>query len=192
MIDNEVLHSGMSNADNETVKTSCMAGNLNRLSKLQKSILTMAYNNYCNNTRLPHTGIDRSIFPSLSFADIRAGLSWDESWPEFNKLHLYTTDAVAFHLGINFRLQHRHGSCQWFQLSDKYSCRYWASIKVDSKQYNVAQASIYRAFKRLDERKLIVHYKRASFDGSGIKLTESGIDFAKKITGIKPKKRSWE
>lgn len=45
----------------ETVKTS-HAGKLNRLSLLQKSLLTAAYNNYCKNIRLPHMGIDRAVF----------------------------------------------------------------------------------------------------------------------------------
>ena len=175
----------------ETVKTSRHAGKLNRLSSLQKSLLTAAYNNYCKNIRLPHMGIDRSGFPSPSFAQIRAGFRWNDSWPNFNELHLYTPDAIAIHLGIRFRLQGRHGSAQWFNLSGKHSTRTWKSIEVDPEKYNIAQAAIFRSFKRLDDRGLVKHFKRSAMDGSGIKLTEQGIEVATTLTGINATQRSW-
>jgi hypothetical protein len=175
----------------ETVKTSRHAGKLNRLSALQKSLLTAAYENYCQNTRLPHVGIDRSVFPSPSFAEIRAGFRLDESWPKFDELHLYTPDAIAIHLGLRFRLHGRGGSCQWFNLSEKYSIRNAQSVSVDPKKYNIAQSAIFRSFKRLDERGLVAHFKRSAMDGSGVKLTEHGIEVATILTGIIATQRSW-
>ena len=175
----------------ETVKTSQHAGKLNRLSALQITLLKEAYCNYCKDRRLPHTGIDRTDFPSPSFAEMRVGFRRDESWPNFNALHLYTPDAIAIHLGIGFRLQGRGGSQQWFNLSGKNNERTYKSRNVDSEKYNVAQAAIFRSFKRLDERGLVIHFKRSAMDGSGIKLTEIGIDVATILTGIDATQRSW-
>lgn len=175
----------------ETVKTSRTAGNLNRLSKLQKSILTLAYRHYCDDPRLPHTGVDRARFPCPSFNDIRAGFTWDETWPTFNTLHIYTPEAMANYLGVSFG-RARLGSGQWFHLSGEWTGRKWKSVAVDPDRYAVAHAAIYRAFMRLAARGLVKHFRRAAWDGSGVNLTESGLEAARAITGNAVSPRSWE
>ena len=123
-----------------------IGGSLNRLSKLQKSLIERAYRNYAAN-------------PGLAPSDTASmhGKVAHEQCPNVGVAHLYSAHAVADWLGVK-RRQEDYKTSIW----GNQFCIHgngWGT-RVDEKAYASAQATIARAFRRLEARGLVQRMER--------------------------------
>jgi hypothetical protein len=137
------------------------------LSNLQKSILMLAYKNVSKERREGEC----SWRPDLYAREVMASIFKLEA-------NFYSWSEDEQHLRIDKPIRDRRG---WvFEREKSWDTRY-ASGDVKAERYNVASASISRAFKSLEQRGLVKRQMRMGDSTAGIFLTPEGYNLIQSL-----------
>jgi hypothetical protein len=178
--------------DSKRLRLRTIGQSLNRLSALQRNLLVGAYALYAKNPRLaPADDMGVPYKPDLTFAEMRAGVKFDETAPQ-RIPHLFSFEAIGLYLGISPPERWKLNRDSSMHRFGRDQSKGWWLPYVEPKRYATAHAAVSRAIRRMESRGLAVRYLREAWDSSGIRLTVAGVAIGRELTGIDPAPRSWE
>jgi len=134
------------------------------LSELQGTILLMAYENHKKYTSEDWIKREIEEYKKLRIMSTYAGVLLPKEYEPFH-FDLYHYEILAHLIGLD-----PHKMCE-------YHVKRFRPESIGYKKYKSLNASISRAISRLWKRQLIEWYPFNHHSGSGIKLTEKGIEW---------------
>jgi len=134
------------------------------LSELQKTILSMAYENHKKYTSEAWIKKEMEEHNKLRIMLAYEGVSLPKEYVPFH-VDLYHYEILAHLIGLD-----PYKMCE-------YHLKRFRPESIGYKKYKSLNASISRAISRLWKRQLIEWYPFNHHSGSGIKLTEKGIEY---------------
>jgi len=134
------------------------------LSELQKTILSMAYENYKKYTSEAWIKKEIEEYKRLRIMSAYGGVLLPKEYTPFH-FDLYHYEILAHLIGLD-----PNKMCE-------YDVKRFKPESIGYKKYKSLNASVYRAISRLWKRGLIVWYPFNHHSTSGIKLTEKGIEY---------------
>jgi len=134
------------------------------LSELQKTILSIAYENHKKYTSEAWIKKEIEEYNKLRIMSAYEGLSLPKEYEPFH-FDLYHYEILAHLIGLDPNKMY------------EYCVKRFKPESIGYKKYKSLNTSVSRAISRLWERGLIVWYPFNHYSSSGIKLTEKGIEW---------------